>query len=161
MTKWIFSPQDERKTHHFEPEVRSFRMKKFSYLYQEGIGAHGSFYAKGNIATRGDSLFISAMGHTPPMELADYKGAFDFYGSAILISGGEVIARKRLKQSSQGLWPETKYAPIGSAKFYLAPSKNPLSYKVRIEVGYWFDSGTGTNSSSLAVKEIQLKGRGQ
>ncbi|MFO7788755.1 MAG: hypothetical protein R6W87_13495 [Halospina sp.] len=161
MTKWIFSSEDERKTHHFEPEKNTFRIKKLSYLPQEGVGIHGSFYIKGNVVTRGDSLFVSAMGHTPPMELPEYKGAFDFYGSATLVSNGEVIARKRFKQRNQAVWPENEYAPIGSAKFYLAPSKDPWAYKVRIEAGYWFDSGAGTNSSSLAVKEIQIKGREQ
>jgi hypothetical protein len=163
MTKWIFAPQDERKTHHFEPAKKDYKIKQMAYLSQEGIGVNGTFFVKGTVVTRGSNLFVSAMGFTSAMQTSEFSGAFEFYGNVSLIANGEVLARKRFKQGNHELWPDNQYAPIGSVMFYLPPSEDPSIYKVKIKAGYWFDGGVGTITPMPAMgeTEVLITGKGR
>ncbi|PAU76417.1 hypothetical protein CK501_15895 [Halovibrio salipaludis] len=160
MTKWILSPQDEKKHHHFEPESRKYVIKKAAYLPQEGIGVNGNFFIKGSVVARGTNIFVTAMGFTPAMELPKYEGAFEFYGSVMLLSGNETVTRKRFKREGHALWPENGYAPIGSVMLYTPPAYDSGNYSLRIEASYWFDSGVGTVTPMPRKAETVVELRG-
>lgn len=158
MTRWILSSADQEKFHTFVPEKQDFFVRKFSYLQQEGIGALGSFFLKGSVVIYGNQLFISAMGHTAAMTLPEFKDAIGFSASAELLHAGKPFIHKRLVVNRNELWPDDKYAAIGSASMLLPPTDEPDDYTLLIEGFYTFRSGVGYNSSSIARETIRITG---
>lgn len=160
MTAWIIESGDFEKFHSFSPEKNELSVRRASHLPVEGIGINGTFFIKGRVLVRGDTLHVSASGYSAPMEVPANSGAFRFHGTVVLLKHGEPVLKKSLARGSNELWPNDKYAPIGSASIMIPPVEDPLAYSVRIEASYVYSSaeGSAVPMPQFARETIQLRG---
>ncbi|NWO04772.1 MAG: hypothetical protein HLX50_03470 [Alteromonadaceae bacterium] len=136
MTTWIMSSRDLQNFHAFRPETNKFTIRRASHLPVEGIGINGTFFIKGWVAIRGDSLFVSASGYSAAMELPEHSSAFNFHGNATLLCNGKPVIKKTLTRGPNELWTNDQYSPIGSVSFLIPPTPDPAAYSVEIEASY-------------------------
>ncbi|WP_372972174.1 hypothetical protein [Marinobacter sp.] len=163
MTAWMITSNDLQKFHSFRPEKNEFSIRRASHLPVEGIGINGTFFIKGWVVVRGDTLHVSAAGFSAPMQAPAHSGAFSFHGTVALLEHGEVVRKKSLLRGSNELWPVDDYAPIGAASVLIPPTSDPLAYSVRIEASYVYSSaeGSAVPIPQFARETIQLRGVGQ
>lgn len=126
----------------FSLPATEFQHSQAAILPAEGIGAHGNFFIRISAQLRGSYLYVSARGYTPAMELPMYRGAFRFYGNVKLLQAGRQVLRKKLELGDQEVWPDDRYAAIGSVKICV-PAGPQKGWSLEVEAGYEFNSGTG------------------
>ena len=128
--------------HSFTLNSTDYQRSQAALLPAEGIGAHGNYFIRVAAQIRGAYLHVSTRGYTPAMEQLEYRGKFRFYGNIKLLQSGRQLIKKQLQREDEELWPDDRYAPIGSAKICIPPSVK-RAVALEVEAGYELNSGTG------------------
>ncbi|CAD5106673.1 hypothetical protein PSEWESI4_00940 [Pseudomonas carbonaria] len=117
-----------------------YRIRQVAYLPVEGIGVNGTFFLKGNLSLEGQSLFVSAMGHTA----AKNMGSVQFHATAAIEVNGKQVSSTPLQLGKEPeAWPVEDYSPIGSTTLVLPPPTPNDAVQIKISGGYIYSAPEG------------------